>query len=214
VKKRVSRPAPPPKRQAIDIQQLLIWTYRTHCADRVELGGSPVPSSDGWVPSQAAYDALDIGADIDTSVGFIEVEPDARTVHHALTGLVVSGELHESVRRLVIEQAYKGEEPTLAEHVNDYFLPVWVEANGGRRTAQPKVEWTDKKCRYGYCPLDKREGSMFRDHARRVYGLWHHALSLLAGRLRGEGVLERWLVHGPAAVAEPWGTPQVVVDLG
>lgn len=208
-KRPVSRVSLKPERRAIDVQDLLVWTYRHHCADRAELGGAVV-SSAGEVSMTGIVCGMMARGECDPlPLGVIVVEPDARAVHATLVALVREGAISESVRRFVVDQAYQGEEPTLAEHVRGCYFPIYAEPHGARRTLAPKIEWLDKKRRYGFCPVRYEDGTAFRDHARNVYSIWHEALTLLGGRLRQDGRLERWLVHGPGAPARPWETLHV-----
>ncbi|MBS7789262.1 hypothetical protein KTR66_04615 [Roseococcus sp. SDR] len=197
------------QRQPIDIEDLLVWTYRDQRADVVIERGIGLfdqeGEADGLVRQRSsacgvlavARNAL-LGWRVDgggRSAGGLH--EDAELVHRAVMQLTgrVQGLPHW---RLVIQNAARAERPDAM--VREVPRPVPRMHRDGRVL----VEWSDKGKRYGTCPVEYAPSAALILAAQAEYTAWHSALMLLALALQVERKLTRWFPLRPAAPATPW----------
>jgi hypothetical protein len=196
------------QRQPIDIEDLLVWTYRDQRADVVIERGIGLfdqeGEADGIVKQrEAACGVLAVarscllGGRVDgggRSAGALD--EDAELVHRAVMRL--TDRVQGLPRwRLVIQNAARSERPDAM--VTAVPRPVALLQRDGR----PVVNWSDKGKRYGSCPVEYAPSAALILAAQAEYAAWHSALMLLALALQSER-LSRWFPLRPSAPARPW----------
>lgn len=190
----------------IDVEALLIWTYRDQRADLYAGGARMHPleraadghrvfgrSADGCA---AIEDRAMLGADVDVRghvVGGMAIDDDAEHVH----GLVASLGL---VAATLMRHARAGSRPGWAADVAPLrIVPLYEE----RRWPDPAVP---RHPGWLYCPfvVDDNHGEIAFQRAE--YTAWVSGLILVAYGLRQEtGRLRRWQVTDVLPPVTPWG---------
>jgi hypothetical protein len=196
------------QRQPIDIEDLLVWTYRDQRADVViergiglhglEAAADGVPSFQVSACGCAAVARIgELGVRVDQhGRGAGALDEDAELVHRAVMRL--TDRVQGLPRwRLVIQNAARGERPDAM--VTAVPRPVALLQRDGR----PVVNWSDKGKRYGSCPVEYAPSAALILAAQAEYAAWHSALMLLALHLQSERLV-RWFPLRPAASPRPW----------
>lgn len=210
-------------KEAIDIEDLLVWAYRDMEADKVaaeRFGDRPGLASSwsavdravtlGAVVRGSAHELMpgdcDDAAAIDRAVmeldvAFVAIGEDGDTL--VLDRAMIADE-GGSVEDLPGERAViaRADGSTLPARVITVSVPLILHA---RQAARPDC----------YADIARRRGRPMRDgeiapglsfadvmHARAVYAVWHAALGILAVDLAEK--LTRWAPTGPKADESPW----------
>jgi hypothetical protein len=197
------------QRQPIDIEDLLVWTYRHQKADIViergiglhsleaAAGGIEIHGSSACGCASVERIGM-LGTRIDMSGhGSGDLHPDAEAVHRAVMQLDdrVNG-LPRS--RLVIQHAARGERPD--PMLGAVPRPYPLLTHDGRVA----IEWLDRGRRFGLCRVQWSPAWALIDAAQREYSAWHAALRLLAMAVNeGKGLATR-VALAPHAPHAPW----------
>lgn len=194
-------------RVAIDIEALLVWAYARQVVD-VSQGRPLGPirydrgvSGDGCA-AMGWYGVLGCRPDGGQYKGLYSPTPDDAEIVH---GVVMT--LPEPGRSLVIRHAKARSVPEwdLVALRVVAMVPSdrWDGINGRPR---PKVEYVDKKRRYGYCPITISwlVSPLQVRQARAAYRAWHAALDHARAALVAGNRLTRYRPMGPARPARPW----------
>lgn len=201
---------PTAARQPIDVEQLLVWTYRDQRADVVIRRGAGLHTlealADGVeVTTTSACGCAsvariaELGVRVDSSgrdAGALH--PDAEVIHLAVMQLTekLAG---LPLWRLVIHHASMNERPDPMVGVVPRPRPYRHPVNG-----EVRIEGKDRNGRYGYCPISYQPSDASIRAAREEYAAWHACLVWLVETLRIDPRLTRWHPMPPAAPAEPW----------
>lgn len=213
-------------KQAIDIEDLLVWAYRDMQAEQLwdDDTSSRLGIASGWgaIASVGAY-----GAVVQSSSYIPEPgdRDDAALVHRAVLGLddafLVKGEGGLSVydRGLLAEAGCtlverSGERPLMVQPdgeavlVERVVISVYLVLHA--RVASRPDCYADVARRRGRPTKNGEvaEGLTYDEmiHARAVYAVWHAALGILAVDLAGR--LARWEPTAPKANEAPWLQPR------
>ena len=198
-----------PARQPIDMEDLLVWTYRDQKADLVIRRGAGLHTLEALADGVEVHGVsacgcasvsriAELGVRVDRSAPDQgALHPDAETVHRAVMRL--DDRVHGLPRsRLVIVNAGRAERPDAM--VGEVPRPIPVL----NRKGEPSVVFSDAGKRYGTCPVDYQPSATMILTAREEYTAWHAALRLLAMALQHEPKLTRWYPLAPAAPEAPW----------
>jgi hypothetical protein len=196
-------------RQPIDIEELLVWTYRAQKADQVIRRGAGLHALEALADGVEIHATSACGcagvariAELGVRVDQMgrdsgALHPDAEVVHRAVMQLddKVQG-LPRS--RLVIVHAARAERP------GDLACEIPRPVPRLNRNGSVQVQWLDQGRKRGFCPIDYQPSVALIDAAREEYAAWHAALRLLHLALHDDARLTRWHPLRPAAPAEPW----------
>lgn len=182
-------------RTAIDIQDLLRWTYQDQAADEVSRKGTA-----GLYPAGCRSNFLTIerngllGTKIDcagfAAQGGADMHPDAEAVHDAVRTL------KPLWIGLVIDCAKTGGEPDWMPGKEPKPVPVL------RKDGEPQMEYRDMaKTKPVYCLVRYDPEPEHLEFVRSVYVEWWDAMAVLVAKLRDLGDYE---VSGPNVPREPW----------
>ena len=194
------------RRERIDVQALLVWTYRRQRADVV------IGSGAGLLDAEAAADEVErhgisgcgcaavasierLGCRVDgggMSAGALH--PDAETVHQAVQKLPVPA------AQMVMRCARWGDVPDWMPRGR----PIARAVRNGRGQAVVRCEAWDRHRHYGWCPIEWVVSVARIEAARREYAIWHSAIRDVAYRLIYENRLTAYRVCPPAVRARPW----------
>lgn len=196
--------------EPIDVEELLVWTYRDQRADVVigrGVGLHGLEAAADGIALQAVSACgcagvariAELGVRVDRmgrDAGALH--PDAELVHQVVSALTgkVNGLPHA---QLLIRHAARGGRPDELVCAVPRAMPYLHEARGTVR-----VEWLDTKRRYGFCPISWQPSAAMIAAAREEYSAWWHALRLVAFCLMREARMVRWRALMPAAPARPW----------
>jgi len=183
-------------RKAVDVGELLLWTYQDQAADAVlrKQGVGIRPA--GYRSNMVSIERNGmLGAKIDCTgsarFGGVDIHPDAEAVHYAVTTMthLQIGLVIDYAKTGMVPDWYEGEEPR----------PVPVLRGNGK----PKMEYfdPDRRSKPAYCLIEYEPEISDVRFARRVYVQWWDALALLVEKLQD---LESHEVTGPAFPREPW----------
>lgn len=187
---------PADRRAAIDIQDLLVWTYQDQAADVVSRTGAA-----GLYPAGCRSNLLAIrrngrlGTRIDcagsAARGGADMHPDAEAVHDAVRTL------KPPWIGLVIDCAKTGSVPDWMPGAVPKPVPV------PRGDGKPRMEYHDPGTRRkpAYCLLRYDPEPEHLAFVRRVYVEWWDAMAALVAKLPD---LEDHAVSGPSVPREPW----------
>ena len=199
-----------PALQPVDVEDLLVWTYRLQRADVVIGRGVGLHGPEAALDDVERYGSSACGCAAVERIARLGVRvdklgydpgalhPDAEVVHREVEAMDRRRVQGLPVSRLVILHAARAERP--GELACEVPRPI-PHLN---RLGDPQVVWTDKGRRQGYCPISYQPSAAMVWASRLEYLAWHEALRLLVFALRGEGRLIRWWPLAPAAPARPW----------
>ncbi|WGD31222.1 hypothetical protein AncyloWKF20_05205 [Ancylobacter sp. WKF20] len=213
-------------KQAIDIEDLLIWAYRDMQADRLGDGGGfavklKAPCSWAAVEHFGTYGTFVQASDYEPEPGDRD---DAALIHRAVLGLddafLSCTEQGVSVWDRALIQAEgcdlveeRQSRPQLRQPGGELLpldrvvISVYLVLHA-RQGSRPDC-YSDVTRRRGRPRKDGEiaDGITFDDvqHHRAVYSVWHAALGILAADLAGR--LAKWDVTGPKADEAPWLQP-------
>lgn len=183
-------------RKAVDVEELLRWTYQDQAADavnrRVVAGLYPAGCRSNLIATE--NNGL-LGTKIDCAgssmFGTNDIHPDAEATHDAVRTL------KPLWIGLVIEFAKTGGRPDWMPGVKIGSKPI-LRANG-----KPVMEYYDlpKRTKPAYCLLEYDPEPEHLEFVRGVYVEWWDALAALADKLRH---LDSHEVTGPEAPRTPW----------
>lgn len=193
--------APPPQAGLlpIDMEDLLVWTYRVQRADVVVARGLGMHRIEA-AQDGVAFDAVSscgcavveqiqlLGVRVDGSGGCDALHEDAEAVHEVVL------RLDSVLQFLVMRHARSGDRPDAMDGVKPRAFPVL-----NRKGTTVRHDPTDRARRYGWCPLHWLPSLATIDAARLEYMMWRGALDRLAATLRIEQRLTRHRVTGPTA---------------
>lgn len=209
-----SEPSPGLK-QAIDVEQLVVWTYGLQQADLCL--GTYDPWRDkpelSWMVR--VQEICRLGTVIDTGDlsaynAPVAVADDAMTVHGLALTLVREKLITANTFHVIVEHGRRRSRPDWMAGAVPKVRPV-LETRGCT-PGKPKIIYVDRGKRCGYCPIEWTNPVEEIEAARVVYRRWHAGLRILGAGLREHG-LGRFKVIGPAAPETPWLThPQPVVS--
>lgn len=199
------------QRQPIDIEQLLIWTYRVQKADQVIRRGGGLHSLEALVDgvqlnatstcgcaAVARIQELGVRVDVEgRDAGALH--PDAEVVHRAVMRLTARVQGRPGWQ-LIIGHAAWGDRPDSMEGEMPRPIPVL------NRRGLPRVEFTTPGRRQdeAMCLVEYAPSAASILLAREEYAAWHQLLRLLALALQAEPGLSRFHPLAPAAPAAPW----------
>lgn len=171
-------------KQAIDVEQLLQWTY----ADQAVTGRS--------VEIAGKADGA-LGGGGGGTRGATYSDGDALVVQSYVELL------GPAVRVAVEEHALARSRPDWGAAMKLYEVrPQTVDAAGHQRGKPVVVR--DRGNRPLYCPIQTIDRTDLRAARRVAYVDWWNAISVVGRSLREDDVLKRWLPVGPGAPALPW----------
>lgn len=183
-------------RTAIDIQDLLRWTYQNQAADEVSRKGKAGLYPAGYRSNLLAIERNGLlGTKIDcadsAAQGGADMHPDAEAVHDAVRTL------KPLWIGLVIDCAKTGGEPDWMPGIAP--KPEAILRDNGK----PLMEYNDPgTCRQpAYCLLRYDPEPEHLAFLRSVYVAWWDAMATLVTMLQG---LESYAVSGPNLPREPW----------
>lgn len=189
----------------IDVEALLVWTYRNQRADVVVDHGLGLHRTEASLDGVEFHGASacgcaavgrihELGARVDGTGGCAALHEDAEVVHGAVT------RLEPWEVSMVVRHARAGDRPDTMAGVRP--RAVWDVNRRGQVTV--RYEPWDKGRRYGWCPVRWTVSIAAMEAARLEYTLWRCALDRVAATLRIEGRLTRHAVTGPSAPLQPW----------
>jgi hypothetical protein len=189
----------------LDVEDLLVWTYRQQRADVVcdrGLGLHDIEASLDHVELHgislcgcAEVERIQqLGVRVDGTGGCSALHEDAELVHQVVSRLAVP------LQHLVIRHARERERPDVMAGLRPRPIP----AINGKGTPSVRYEPWDRYRNYGWCPIRWTVSLVMIEAARFEYTLWLDALARIAATLRIEGRLTRHVVTGPAALLRPW----------
>lgn len=170
----------------IDIEELLIWTYRDQ---RAHVAARTAPDRPGWGPSllARAIERARLGCAIDGG-GYAPAasHPDADLVHLAVLRLCDTPE----ELGLVVQHACGGTRPDDGGGIELRATLDYVEYDRSRHAKVCWLRWqgTDSELAF----------------ARQVWLLWWEAVDLVGAHLRRNAGLRAHRVTGFACPREPW----------
>ena len=183
-------------RAAIDIQDLLRWTYQDQAADAVSRKGAA-----GLYPARCRSNLLTIerngllGTRIDcagsAARGGADMHPDAEAVHDAVRTL------KPLWIGLVIDSAKTGGAPDWMPGAAPKPVPV------PRKDGQPQMEYYDPGTwrKPAYCLVRYDPDPEHLEFVRSVYVEWWDAMAVLVAKLPDLGDYD---VSGPSVTRKPW----------
>lgn len=196
-------------RRRIDIERLLVWTYRGQRADVVLDRGVGLLAIErcvqmgvvttGTVAARSSWGTIseiqELGVSVDRSAaGSSHLHPDAERVHQAVLRLE-----DEFARDLVILHARTGDRPDWKPRARPKFRPVLNQ----RGTPKIFYDATDRGRHLGFCRVVWIETQADIEYARDAYRCWRTALDRVWHILASASLLD----HVPlsaAAPREPW----------
>lgn len=207
-------------KEAIDIEDLVHWTYAIQCADALIGSGVGLYAAEAWVDGvNRRAGSCGYGFDSAASVrrfallgcrvgisgpGRGDLDPDAEAVDAAVIALA---RRDRDAAALVLQCGLGGHRPWWAESAWPRWEPCFTRQrpNGERVPVYDyDAGWKGGK-RPWFCSLRMVDGPESIAYHRRVYGAWHGGLLWLVGELgANRGRLIRHVVTGPAAPAAPW----------
>lgn len=194
-------------KRAVDVEELLRWTYEDQKADVVECRGVGLhyieAAADGVIPQNVSRDGsyqiemmAVLGCPSDRAGGWnCALHPDAEATHAAVLELFAEG--RGAAAALVTQYARIGGRPD------------WIPAGA---VFKPVLNHRGKPMKI-YDASNNAIGCRVRCHnppeivalARRQYRLWWNGLERTAARLaKTPNLLRKHRVTGPAAPALPW----------
>jgi len=208
--------APPARpRTPVDIEHLLVWTYRVQRADLVlRHAGRLLPqeaAADGEAPAGGSNVAavgriLELGTFIDGGgPDSGALHPDAETVHLAVSALRMPAAGLPLGRMLIgyARQAIETPDGWWYERPDPMVGAIPRPVPLRRPSGEVVVEWSDKGRRCGTCPLEYEPSAVNIAAARLEYAWWHAGMRALAATL--DGRLAQWHALPPALPSQPWG---------
>ena len=191
--------------EPIDVEELLVWTYRRQRADVVVGRGLGLQVGERLVDGQnvqassacgcAAVGRIqELGVRVDGTGGCDALHEDAEVVHQ------VVGRLDGPLQGLVIQHARDGSRPDVMLGAVPRPRPVI----GPKGVPRVRYEPWDRHRHYGWFPMEWSVSLVAIEAARLEYGMWRAAIGRVAATLRVEGRLTRHWVTGPAAQVQPW----------
>lgn len=178
-------------REKTDIEDVLAWAYGVEKIGRTAFARVPVGPAPCGSQMRSVEEIGNLGVRVDRSPYVVPTAPtDAESVHLAVMTLP------RQAREVVIEVAETGTRP---EWLPDQ-RPVPVRDARGR--VAMVYHDPGAKSHPSHCPVMYLPDKVRLEHSRKVYSLWHTAVSALAVSLKD--CLERFEVTGPEAPAEPW----------
>ena len=188
--------------QPIDIERLLIWTYRDQKADVVIGNGGGLFDQEGAMDGRIAYRTSADGVATIARIGLLgtrvdgggasasHLHPDAEAVHAAVMALPLDTAL------LIMRHARAASRPDSEVFAPPRAVPV---LDGRGRILIERAPW-DKNRNYGACKVEWIVPPVSPDVIRLEYALWRRSLALLAMALSHGGRLED---HRPMMPAAP-----------
>ena len=190
-------------RRTIDIERLLIWTFRDQKAHIV------IGRGEGLSDQEAAQDGVEIRRSSTCGIAAIE--------RLGLLGVRVdgggpsAGHLHEdaeAVHRVVMALG-RGLAGLLVRHAVDADRPDWMPGAVPRPVAKYRPNGRvvisynreDRGRDYGWCPIEWTLSQVRIDAARLAYATWRHAI---AGLVRQLPNLHAFIALAPSAPIDPW----------
>ncbi|SLN77568.1 hypothetical protein OCH7691_04462 [Oceanibacterium hippocampi] len=190
---------------AVDIEDLVIWTYQAQRADVIE-GWSDSREGDWLAGGNRTIEAVliergAIGCEIDTSPvpASSRLHPDAEAIHEAVTGLGSRIEIG-----LLIQHGRAGTRPDWLPAARTRIVPAEMRWSRRHREYRPRIEY-DRNRNPVCCPVRIVDHPQKIEAARTVYAIWREALADLAEVFRLHPArLRDHAVAGPRAPARPW----------
>lgn len=186
-------------RQPVEIEALLIWTYRHQRADTVIDRGMGLFDQEGALDGRVHYATSTDGVATMQRIGLLgtrvdgggasasHLHPDAEIVHEAVMAL------DRPVAMMVIRYAKSASRPEPSPPPRPY--PV---RNARGKIVREYAEW-DKSKHYGWTPIDWTAQAVTAAAAAAEMTLWRKTLTVLAMALSRDGRLTR---HIPYVAAE------------
>lgn len=188
---------PARQRQKIDIEDLLVWTYKRQLADLMTKGGRYTwPACAGTLTQYMEF-GVGVVRYAAATEAINDLHPDAEQVHRTVEGLKDEA-LGVPLGDLMIYNARKGARPDWFEGFALRLVPEISE-----RTLDPKIVYLDRRRHYGYCVIKPDVDPLYIEFARELYSAWHRGLCQLV-RLLARVPLLRYEAVGPATPASPW----------
>lgn len=193
-------------KQEIDIERLLIWTYQKKQADKVSerryRSDEPLRESSS---TALVMRMAKLGTLIDCSGSAANhrevLDEDADTVHAMVQqlGERTAGHIISNARTGMRPDVMEGQEPRLCG-LNRRDGGAYDPSKGGK----PRLVYHDNKQRRpSHCPLVVSPCPKHLAFWRGVYRIWWDAMARLVLPINEYG-LEKFIVTGPAAPAQPW----------
>ena len=188
-------------RDPVDIERLLVWTYRDQRADVVIGLGMRFFEQEAAMDGRTRYATSTDGITALQRVGALgtrvdgggasaaALHPDAEVVHDAVMML------DRHLAMMVIEHARASSRPDQTAIVPPRAHPVL------NRLDRPTVRYDgwDSGRHYGWCPVDWTVAPTTAEVVRLEYATWRRALLLLTVALSRDGRLARHRAMAPAA---------------
>jgi len=189
---------------AMDIEQLLIWTYQDQAADAVvgRAAGTSIPMIGGTSNSAMIASHMALGCRVDVPGGgarwaagiACDIHPDAEALHDAVK------ELPSQWIGMVIRHAKAGTRPDWLPGA----VPKVVQWRYDRDHKKRRFEFDGKRHKF-YCYFHYDPMPEYIAYMRRVYVEWWQALWVLyAHHARGELPLAKHKILRPVAPRRPW----------
>jgi len=189
-------------REPVDIERLLVWTYRDQRADKVLAASSGLLAAEAALDGHGRYLTSGDGVATMARIGALGVRvdgggpssgalhQDAEVVHEAVTML---GKIEA---HLVIEHARAASRPDQIEIIPPRAYAVRNRL--GRATIEYE-DW-DRNRNYGFCSVQWTVAPTTAEVVFLEYAMWWRALDALAVALSGDGRLTRHRALRPAAL--------------